>query len=150
MGVFAEGITGAQEISAARAGLERATGTQGVLAASWDAFEVLQALAGARADPRSPAYPAYMTAAAAAAEARDWVGWAPSMTSENRAPGDSPNRGTGGGSGTTAMLASLAELLTGRLDAAAREAALSGDREALEQASLLAGDISTMLAEDRQ
>ena len=128
------------------AGLNRAAGTAGLLAAAWEALEFLRAATGGGPGlglgPQW--YAAYMCAAAAAAEARDAAGMAPSMPASD-APGTGP---TVAGDEPPARLAGLAATLAGRLDAAAGHAELAGDREALRLAAAGAAQVRQLLASD--
>ena len=126
-----------------------AAGLPEVLESAWCAFECLLAEAEAHEDPATPLFPAFVLAATAAANGRDAVLLAPSLRWPPRDTG--PGGGPAGRPGEPAevvacALASLCQALTSRLDAAARSAASSGDRDACRHAAGRARAIFDLLA----
>ena len=133
-------MTGLRETDDIGARLDAAGSIADALATAWDAFDFIHAAASNCADPGTGTYAAFMFASAAAAEARDTVGFAPSMPSGPRGPVP------GGTPATAGLLAEFAGTLPGRLSAAAGQAVLASDRDALAQAASAAGQIRELLA----
>jgi len=134
------------ESSGAGPSLRQAATLPDVLAASFDAFEVIRLLARASEDQVPALLAAFMTAADAAVDGREAVTAAPSL----------PSGGEGAGAPAAAAdtdawviadgMAALAVLLGERLRHAAALSLTAGDRGACEAAAEAAGRICQLMA----
>jgi hypothetical protein len=142
-------VIGVRDIEMMRERVGAAEGVGEALAAGWDAFELVQAVASQSADLAPDMFPAFMFAAASAAEGRDAVGFAPSMPASL----GEPARLTGPESADAHQVADeLADLVTAlgvRLHAAAHHAVDPGDRHACAHAASEADRIRHLLGPDR-
>ena len=105
-------------ISSARDRLEQASGLDGVLDATYEAFEAMLSVTTAHEDPGSGLFAAFVMAAASAADGRDAVASATSLpelplhrppVGETQLPGTSH-------SDTADAVAALSQLAAGRLE----------------------------------
>lgn len=117
-----------------------------VLAASWEAFELITAIASARAGESADLYPAFTFARGAAVTGRNALAFAPSLPP---GPGDRV-QGPPGPAGNICQaadaLAALASGLSMRLRESAGLAAGTADRSACENAAAEAARITELLA----
>ena len=126
-----------------------AAGLPEVLESAWRAFECILSEAEEHEDPATPLFPAFVLAATAAANGRDAVLLAPSLPwpPQDTPPGGGQPSGPGEPTQKAARaLASLARVLTSRLETAAGSAASSGDRDACRCAAGRARAIYDLLA----
>jgi hypothetical protein len=136
------------EIDTMRVRVEAADGLAGMLAAAWEAFELLLVTCERYEDRRDEFFAAFAFASAAAAEGRNIIAVAPSMpgpgarTSQAFLVPDDLEM-------IADALADLACVLGTRLSAAARHAHDVGDRAACRDAAGEAGRIRDLLAGDR-
>lgn len=137
------------DIDAMRARLGAADGVADMLAAGWDAFELVQAVADDYADREPGMFAAFMFTAASAAEGRDAVGFAPSMPCNPSAPASQAGPDAGDAHEVAGELAGLTSALGSRLQAAAGEAEDPGDRHACQYAAREADRIGHLLGPDR-
>ena len=134
-----------REIDALRMRLSAAESLPHTLAASWDTFELVLAVADAYADEAPDMFAAFMFAAAAAAEGRDTVGFAPSMPDS---PGEPTPRAGTSRHNVGEIADELAGLMTAighRLETAASRAHNPSDRQACEQGARQAIRIRSLL-----
>ena len=126
--------------------LGEADGVVGVLAASWEVFELVGALTAACAEQTADMYPAFMFARGAAISGRNAIAFAPSMPAARASSYVSPEPSMSDVDEVADALAELASALSARLRAAAQLAADDGDRIACESAACDADQISGLLA----
>ena len=125
-----------------------AIGVPSVLAAGWDAFELVRAVAGASADQAADMYPAFTFARGAAVNGRNAIAFAPSMPADQATLLERPVL-SGDVYEVADALADLASALSGRLRETAELAADAGDRAACENAARDADRISELLAKGK-
>src|ERR1700751_3017510 len=123
------------QIERIRQHLIDADGVSGVLAASWQVFELVRAVTGANAGQASDMYPAFTFARGAAVSGRNAIAFAPSLPTDC-----APWRGilspvTGDVYEVADAVAELASILSGRLREAAALAAGPGDQVACKNAA---------------
>lgn len=135
-----------KQIELARQQLLGADGIPGVLSASWEAFELVMAVAAASADQSADMYPAFTFARGSAVSGRNAIAFAPSMPAGDAAPSGAPAPVTGDVSEVADAVARLASALSTRLRDAAGLAADAGDRAACQDAARHADQISGLLA----
>jgi hypothetical protein len=126
--------------------LADASGVPGVLAVSWEVFELIAAVASAAAGQSPDMYPAFTFASGAAVSGRNALAFAPSLPP---VPGDTKHslpEPAGGVQETADALAALASALSRRLRASAGLAAGAADRSACENAAGEADRITQLLA----
>jgi hypothetical protein len=121
-------------------------GVSGVLAASWQAFELVRAVAGASADQAPDMYPAFTFARGAAVSGRNAIAFAPSLPTDHEPWPGIPAPVTGDVYEVADAVAELTSVLSGRLREAAGLTADPGDRVACEDAASDAERISRLLA----
>ena len=126
--------------------LTEADGVAGVLAAGWEIFELIGALAAACAEQAADLYPAFMFARSAAADGRNAIAFVPSTPAADAAIAEGAELAAADVSEVADVLAGLASALSARLQAAARLAADDGDRTACRNAARDADRISELLA----
>src|SRR5260370_37647053 len=121
---------------------------RGILAASFDAFEVIRLLARDSEDTVPALFAAFMTAADAAVDGREAVTTAPSLPpGTGRKIGSNVQTAPDDGLGTaTDAMAVLAVLLGERLGDAAALPTATDDQAACEQAAAAAERISRLMA----
>jgi hypothetical protein len=126
-----------------------ADGVNGVLAAGWDVFELVRAVAGASADQAADMFPAFTFARGAAVSGRNAIALAPSMPADSAtlfaplAPLEADVYEVAD------AIADLASALSGRLREAAGLAGDAGDRAACENAARDADRINELLAKGK-
>ena len=126
--------------------LRAADGVPAVLSASWDAFELVQAVAAACADMAADMYPAFTFARGSAVSGRNAIAFAPSLPAGYAEPPAVASPVTGDVYGVADAVARLASALGARLREAAGLASDANDRTACEDAAFDAEQISAMLA----
>jgi hypothetical protein len=139
-------VVAAEDLDALRARLDAASTVAGTLAVAWDIFELVQVVANRCADREPGLFAAFLFTAAAAAEGRDAAGFAPSIPDVPGICIDQP-----GWDGATAaeiadQVAGLMTVVGRRLELAAGQAAVPGDRRACAHAARQAGQIHHLLA----
>jgi hypothetical protein len=134
------------QIERIRQHLTDADGVSGVLAASWQAFELVRAVTGANAGQAPDMYPAFTFARGAAVSGRNAIAFAPSLRADCAPWRDTPSLVTGDVYEVADAVAELAFVLSGRLREEAGLAADRGDRVACENAASDAERISRLLA----
>ena len=125
--------------------LHAADGVPAVLSASWEAFELVQAVAAACADQAADMYPAFTFARGSAATGRNAIAFAPSMPAGYAEPPAVTAPAAGDVYEVADAVARLASALGARLREAAGLAADAGDQAACEDAALEAEQISALL-----
>jgi len=127
--------------------LQQALSLPGTLAVSFDAFEAIRVLARQSQDRVPALFAAFMTTADAAVDGREAVTIAPSLPPPglSTAPPADPAAGANLDE-VVAALALLAGVLAERLNRAAADASLAGDRAACEEAAAAAQQIRTLMA----
>jgi hypothetical protein len=138
------------DIDAMRARLSAAANLPDTLAAGWDAFELVQAVADAHAEQAPDLFAAFMFAAASAADGRDAVGFAPSMLATPGTPAGPASPGQGEAYEAADQIVGLMAVLASRLQEAAGQAQDPADRQACDQAAYEAERILDLLGLDRQ
>jgi hypothetical protein len=118
-----------------------------VLAASWDALELIAAIASASASESADMYPAFTLAQGAAVSGRNAIAFAPSLLSIPAQEACNPLEPAGQVDEIADALAGLASVLSGRLREAAGLATAAADRSACENAAREAERITRLLAE---
>jgi hypothetical protein len=126
-----------------------ADGMPGVLAAGWDAFELVRAVAGASADQAADMYPAFTFARGAAVSGRNAIAFAPSMPTGQATLFERSVPLAGDVYEVADALADLASTLSARLREAAGLAADARDRAACENAARDADRINELLAKGK-
>jgi len=136
------------EIGGVESRLQQAATLPDMLAASFDAFEVIRLLARDNEDRVPALFAAFMTAADAAVDGREAVTTAPSLPSCGRSGiGTNPPIAADAGVGEIADgMAALAVLLSQRLGYAATLSIASSDQIACEEAAAAAGRICQLMA----
>ena len=124
--------------------LHQASDLAAILDAACHAFESMLSVLRAHEDPGDPMFGAVMMAAASAADGRDAVLFAPSLPPHRLHAADA-ERGHDTAEPVAGLLASLSELLAGRLDDAANITPDPGDRAACRAAARWARDIHALL-----
>jgi hypothetical protein len=125
--------------------LHAADGVPAVLSASWEAFELVQAVAAVCADQAADMYPAFTFARGSAASGRNAIAFAPSMPAGYAEPPAVTASVTGDVYEVADAVARLAAALGARLRETAALAADTDDRAACEDAALDAEQISALL-----
>lgn len=126
--------------------LHAADGVPAVLSASWEAFELVQAVAAACADQAADMYPVFTFARGSAVSGRNAIAFAPSMPAGYAEPPAVTAPVTDDVYEVADAVAGLASALGARLRETAGLAADADDRTACEDAALDAEQISAMLA----
>jgi hypothetical protein len=140
-------VIGMLAIEAMRARVESTQTLPETLAAGWDAFELMRAVADGCADGDDGSFAAFLLAGAAAANGRDAVGLAPSLAA-GQASGTTPQDEPAAPAGAVAAaIAALAAVLGPRLSRAADGAADPADRAACQRAGAEAARIRALLGE---
>lgn len=134
------------QIELARQRLLGAESLPSLLAAAWDAFELVMAVAAATAGQSADMYPALTLARSSAVSGRNAIAFAPSMPDGNAAPLDRPAPDTNDVHEAADAVAGLASALSGRLQDAAGLAVYASDRAACEDAARHAEQIGKLLA----
>ncbi len=116
-----------------------------VLLAGWEAFGLIQQLAGSYAALRSAAYPTWMWVIAPACEGRDILGAAPSMPPGPEPVPAHPDPPPASEDDAARLIASLAAILSERLHAAIHDTA-PGDQPVCVQAAQAAQEIRDLLS----
>jgi hypothetical protein len=116
-----------------------------VLAASWEAFELVAAIASASAGDSPGMYPAFTLAGGSAVTGRNALAFAPSMPPVPPDTGQNTPKPAGSVDEIADALAGLASALSSRLRQAAGQAATAGDRSACEDAASEAEQITRLL-----
>lgn len=129
--------------------LGAAEGVGDTLAAGWDTFELVQAVANECSDLSPDLFPAFMFAAASAAEGRDAVGFAPSMPASPGQPASLTRPVSADAHQIADQLADLVTALGLRLHAITRQAGDPADLRACEHAAREADRIRDLLGPDR-
>jgi hypothetical protein len=137
--------TRVNQIELAKQHLLGADSMPSLLAAGWEAFELVMAVAAASADQCPDMYPALTLARGSAVSGRNAIAFAPSMPDGYAAPLDNPVPGTGDVYEVADAVAGLASVLSARLRDAAGLAADAGDRAACEDAARYAEQIGKLL-----
>ncbi len=135
-----------RQIELAGQHLRAADGVAGVLAAGWESFELIGAVAAASAELAADLYPAFMFARGAAVSGRNAIVLAPSMPAGGPATFGSPEFSAGEVDEVADALAGLASALSGRLREATLLAVADGDRLACQDAAREADRIGELLA----
>lgn len=138
-----------REIDVLLARFSAAGGIPDTLAASWDCFELVQALADAYADQAPDMFAAFMLVAVAAADGQDAIGSAPSMPDGPGEPGPLVDADGRDVRETADELASFMTVLSRLLETAASCAGNPGDRETCGQAARAARHIRDLLAPEQ-
>ena len=136
------------QIKLAHQHLADASGVPAVLAASWELFELIAAIASASAVECPDMYPAFTFASGAAVNGRNALAFAPSLPPLSRGAAHDPPKPVGEVYQTADDLAGLASALSIRLRETARFAAATADRSACENAASDADRITKLLAEE--
>ena len=134
------------QIELAKQHLLGADSMPSLLAAGWEAFELVIAVATASADESADMYPALTLARGSAVSGRNAIAFAPSMPDGYGAPLDDPAPGTGDVYEVADAVAGLASALSARLRDAAGLVADARDRTACEDAARHAEQIGKLLA----
>ena len=119
-----------------------------VLAASWEAFELVAAIASARAGDSAGMYPAFTLAGGSAVTGRNALAFAPSMPPVPPDTEENTPEPAGNVDEIADVLAGLASALSSRLRQAAGLATTAGDRSACEDAASEAEQITRLLAKE--
>jgi hypothetical protein len=135
-----------RQIELAVQGLLSADSVPGVLAAGWDAFELLRAGSAASADRSAGLYPAFTFARGSAVSGRNAIAFAPSMPGGHAAPVEGMEPEASDTHEVADALAGLASALSARLRDAARRAGRPDDRAACEEAARHADHVCELLA----
>lgn len=126
--------------------LQAVDGVPAVLSASWEAFELVQAVAAACADQSPDMYSAFTFARGAAVSGRNAIAFAPSAPAGSAAQSGGTMPAAGDLYEVADAVARLASALSARLREAAGLAADAGDRTVCDDAARDAEQISTLLA----
>jgi hypothetical protein len=118
-----------------------------VLAAGWDIFELITAIASASAGQSADMYAAFTFARGAAVSGRNAIAFAPSMPPVFGGAGHELPKPAGDADEIADDLAGLASALSMRLRESADLAAEAADRSACENAAREAGRITWFLAQ---
>ena len=136
------------QIKLAHQHLADASGVPAVLAASWELFELIAAIASASAVECPDMYPAFTFASGAAVNGRNALAFAPSLPPLPRGAAHDPPKPAGEVYQTADALAGLASALSIRLRETAGLAAATADRSACENAASDADRITQLLAKE--
>lgn len=136
------------QIKLAHQHLAEASGVPAVLAASWELFELIAAIASASAVECPGMYPAFTFASGAAVNGRNALAFAPSLPPLPRGAAHDPPKPTGEVYQTADALAGLASALSIRLRETAGLATATADRSACENAASDADRITQLLAKE--
>jgi len=134
------------QIKLAHQHLADADDVPAVLAASWELFELIAAIASASAVECPDMYPAFTFASGAAVNGRNALAFAPSLPPLPRGAAQDPPKPAREVYQTADALAGLASALSIRLRESAGLAAADGDRSACENAAGQAERIAWFLA----
>jgi hypothetical protein len=134
------------QIELAKQHLLGADSVPSLLAAGWEAFELVMAVATASADQSADMYPALTLARGSAVSGRNSIAFAPSLPDGYAPPLDNPAPDTDDVSEVADAVAGLASALSARLQVAAGLAATASDRAACEDAARHAEQICKLLA----
>jgi hypothetical protein len=147
------GVSVMGEIDSLRERLETpapsADGVAGTLEAAWAGFDLLLATCRACEDQSAELFAAFSFASAAAAQGRQLVWGAPSLPLTSAGQSRRAVSVADDLEGITDALAGLAQVMSGRLSSAARDAPDPGDRGACADAAREAGQIYQLLKRDR-
>jgi hypothetical protein len=135
-----------KQIALIRQRLLDANGVPDVLAAGWEAFELVGTMASASAGQSADMYPAFTFARGSAVNGRNAMAFAPSMPAVPAEPEDSLPLSEADVYEIADALAGLASTLSMRLREAAELAADAADRTACENAACEAQRINGLLA----
>lgn len=140
-------MTDLHQVGCLQSRLRQARSLPDTLAVSFDAFEAVRVLARQSQGRVPRLFAAFMSTADAAVDGREAVTIAPSLPPPgvSTAPPAGPPVGADLGE-VIAALALLAGLLADRLNRAAADATLAGDRAACEAAAAAAQQIRTLMA----
>jgi hypothetical protein len=136
------------QIKLARQHLADADDVPAVLAASWELFELIAAIASAGAVECPDMYPAFTFANGAAVNGRNALAFAPSLPPLPRGAAQDPPKPAGEVYQTADALAGLASALSIRLRETAELATATADRSACENAASDADRITQLLAKE--
>ena len=136
------------QIELAHQHLADADDVPAVLAASWELFELIAAIASASAVECPDMYPAFTFASGAAVNGRNALAFAPSLPPLPRGAAQDPPKPSGEVYRTADALAGLSSALSIRLQETAGLAASTADRSACENAASDADRITQLLAEE--
>lgn len=134
------------QIESARQRLLGADRIPSLLAAGWDAFELVIAIAAVSADQSPDMFAAFTLARGAAVSGRNVIAFAPSMPGGYTTSPGNMAAGPGDVLDVADAVAELASTLSGCLRDAAGLAADAADRAACESAARHAEQISVLLA----
>ena len=134
------------QIELAHQRLADADGLPAVLAASWEIFELIAAIASVTADNSPDLYPAFTFARGSAIGGRNTIAFAPSMPAVPVNAAHSLLKPAAGLHEIADALAGLASSLGGRLRDSAGLAPAAADRSACEDAASEAERIAQLLA----
>jgi len=134
------------QIELAKQRLLGTDGLPGLLAAAWDSFEVVMAVAAAAADQSADMYPALTLARGSAVSGRNAIAFAPSMPDGHAALTDRPPPDMSDVYEVAEAMVELASALSGSLRDAAGLAVDARDRAACQDAALHAEQIGRLLA----
>jgi hypothetical protein len=137
-----------KQIKLAHQHLADASDVPAVLAASWELFELIAALASASAVECPDMYPAFTFASGAAVNGRNALAFAPSLPPLPRGAAQDPPKPAGEVYQTADALAGLASALSIRLRETAELPTATADRSACENAASDADRITQLLAEE--
>ena len=137
------------QIKLAHQHLADADDVPAVLAASWELFELIAAIASASAvECPDDMYPAFTFASGAAVNGRNALAFAPSLPPLPRGAAQDPPKPAGEVYQTADALAGLASALSIRLRETAELATATADRSACENAASDADRITQLLAKE--
>ena len=136
------------QIKLARQHLADASDVPAMLAASWELFELIAAIASASAVECPDMYPAFTFASGAAVNGRNALAFAPSLPPLSRGAAHDPPKPVGEVYQTADALAGLASALSIRLRETAGLSAATADRSACENAASDADRITQLLAKE--
>jgi hypothetical protein len=135
-----------QEITATEIRVRQAAALPDLLAASFDAFELVRATARSCDDRTPELFAAFMMTADAAVDGREAITAAPALPAGSTASMASVPTAATAVDEITAALAALGELLNDRLASAASGAAAPGDKAACAEAADAAERIRHLMA----
>ena len=135
-----------QEITAIEIRVRQAAALPDLLAASFDAFELVRTAARSCDDRTPELFAAFMMTADAAVDGREAITAAPALPAGSTASMASVPTAATAVDEITAALAALGELLNDRLASAASGAAEPGDQTACAEAADAAGRIRHLMA----
>lgn len=134
------------QIDLAKQHLLGADSMTSLLAAGWETFELVMAVAAANADQSPDMYPALTLARGSAVSGRNAIAFAPSMPEDYGASPGHPAADESDAYAVAEAVAGLASVLSERLQVAAGLAPDAGDRAACENAARHAEQIAKLLA----